>query len=136
MASFNKIIIVGYCGRDPETRYTPQGVGITSFSIATTEKRKDVEHTTWFKVVAFGRLAEIVNEYVKKGSQLYVEGRLKQDEYTDREGNKRTALEVTASEVQFIGSRADSGEQAGAKAAAFEAQKPVAAIDADDSVPF
>lgn len=139
MASFNKITIVGYCGRDPELKYTPQGTAVCNFSIATTEKRKDTETTTWFRVTAFGRLAEVVNEYVQKGKQVYVEGRLRQDEYTDRDGNKRTTLDVTASEVQFLGSRSDSGDShpaQSAKAAAFNAQKPVDVGADDDSVPF
>jgi single-strand DNA-binding protein len=92
--SFNKITIVGYLGRDPELRYTPQGTALCKMSIATTEKRKNVageteEHTTWFRVTAWGRQAELANEYLAKGRQVYVEGRFRLEEYTDREGQKR-----------------------------------------------
>jgi len=110
--SFNKITIVGYLGRDPELRYTPQGTALCKMSIATTEKRKNVtgeteEHTTWFRVTAWGRQAELANEYLTKGRQVYVEGRLRLEEYTDREGQKRFSAEVSATEIQFIGHRTD-----------------------------
>ncbi len=110
MASFNKIVIVGYLGKEPETRYLPDGTAVTNFSVATTEKRKgrggeSQEQTTWFRVSTFGKLAEVCAEYLTKGSQVYREGRLSQQEYADREGNKRVSLEVRASEVQFLGTR-------------------------------
>lgn len=112
MASFNKITIVGHLGRDPELRYTPQGTAVCNFSVATTEKRKDKtgesqEQTTWFRISVWGRQAEIANQYLAKGRQVYIEGRLRQEEYTDREGKIKTALEVMASDLQFIGSRGD-----------------------------
>jgi single-strand DNA-binding protein len=111
--SFNKITIVGYLGRDPELRYTPQGTALCKMSIATTEKRKNVageteEHTTCFRVTAWGRQAELANEYLAKGRQVYVEGRLRLEEYTDREGQKRFSAEVSATEIQFLGHRTDS----------------------------
>jgi single-strand DNA-binding protein len=107
MASFNKLIIVGYLGRDPELRYTPDGVAVCNFSIATTERRKDrngeqQDITTWFRVTAWRRTAEICNEYLRKGSQAYVEGRLRQEEYTDRDGNPRTSLAVDVTELKFL----------------------------------
>src|SRR5215813_11134652 len=110
--SFNKITIVGYLGRDPELRYTPQGTALCKMSIATTEKRKSVageteEHTTWFRVTAWGRQAELANEYLAKGRQVYVEGRLRLEEYIDREGQKRFSAEVSATEIQFLGHRSD-----------------------------
>src|SRR5262245_9891757 len=112
MASFNKIVIVGYLGRDPEIRYTPQGTAVCNFSIATTEKRKDrageaQDVTTWFRVSAWGRQAEVANQYLSKGKQVYVEGRLRQEEYTDRDGARRQSLEVNATDIQFLGTRAD-----------------------------
>ncbi len=111
--SFNKITIVGYLGRDPELRYTPQGTALCKMSIATTEKRKNVtgemeEHTTWFRVTAWGRQAELANEYLAKGRQVYIEGRLRLEEYTDREGQKRFSAEVSATEIQFLGHRAEA----------------------------
>jgi single-strand DNA-binding protein len=110
--SFNKITIVGYLGRDPELRYTPQGTALCKMSIATTEKRKNAtgemeEHTTWFRVTAWGRQAELANEYLAKGRQVYIEGRLRLEEYTDREGQKRFSAEVSASEIQFLGHRSE-----------------------------
>jgi single-strand DNA-binding protein len=118
--SFNKIIIVGYLGRDPELRYTPQGTAVCNFSVATTEKRKNVageteEHTIWFRVTAWGRQAEVAAEYLAKGRQVYVEGRLRREEYTDREGIQRTSLEVNASDIQFLGQRADTAERGAVK---------------------
>jgi single-strand DNA-binding protein len=115
MASFNKIVMVGYLGRDPEISYTPQGTAVCNFSIATTEKRKDrsgelQDHTTWFRVTAWGRQAENANQYLAKGRQVYVEGRLRQEEYTDREGILRTSLSVTATDIYFLDSRNGSAQ--------------------------
>src|SRR5262247_4017603 len=115
--SFNKITIVGYLGRDPELRYTPQGTAVCNMSIATTEKRRDArgeteEHTIWFRVTAWGRQAELAAEYLAKGKQVYVEGRLRIEEYTDRDGNLRTSPEVNANDIQFLGQRVENGERA------------------------
>lgn len=110
--SFNKITIVGYLGRDPELRYTPQGTAVCKMSVATTERRKNVagdmeEHTTWFRVTVWGRQAELANEYLSKGRQVYIEGRLRLTEYADRDGNPRISPEVNASDLQFLGQRGD-----------------------------
>jgi single-strand DNA-binding protein len=115
MASFNKITIVGYLGRDPEIRYTPAGDAVCTFSVATTDKKKDgTDETTWFRITTWRRQAEVANQYLSKGKQVYIEGRLKAQEYTDRDGNKRTSLEVTATDMQFLGSRGD--DEAGGSA--------------------
>jgi single-strand DNA-binding protein len=113
--SFNKITIVGYLGRDPEMRYTPQGTAVCKLSVATTERRKNVagepeEHTTWFRVTVWGRQAELANEYLSRGRQVYVEGRLRLEEYTNREGNPRISPEVNATDIQFLGQRSDSAQ--------------------------
>jgi single-strand DNA-binding protein len=118
--SFNKITIVGYLGRDPELRYTPQGTAVCNFSVATTEKRKNArgeteEHTIWFRIAAWGRQAELAAEYLAKGKQVYVERRLRREEYTDREGIQRTGLEVNASDIQFLGQRGDTTEHGAEK---------------------
>jgi len=110
--SFNRIIIYGYLGRDPELRYTAQGTPVCSLSIATTERRKDrngemQDHTTWFRVTCWNRMAETVSQYLSKGSPAYFEGRLRTEEYTDRDGKPRTSLEVNATDFQFIGKRDD-----------------------------
>jgi single-strand DNA-binding protein len=116
MASFNKITIVGYLGRDPELRYTPQGVAVCNINVATTERRKDPRSgepqdvTTWFRVSLWRRHAELANQYLSKGKQVYIEGRLRQEEYTDRDGQKRTSLVVEATDMQFLGAK---GEEAG-----------------------
>ncbi len=118
MSSFNKITIVGYLGRDPELRYTPDGTAVCNFTIATTEKRKDIagaerETTTWFRVTAWRRTAEIAHEYLAKGQRVYVEGRLRLETYTDREGAQRFSVEVTATEIHFLESRQTGGDQSG-----------------------
>jgi len=110
VASFNKVTIVGYLGRDPELKYTPTGTAICKFSVATTEKRGEQQTTTWFRVTAWGRQGELANEYLSKGSQVYVEGRVSLQTYTDREGQTRSTLELNASDVQFLGKK---GEQSG-----------------------
>jgi len=106
--SFNKIILVGNLGRDPELRYTGSGTPVCSFSVATTEKRKDAsgqytEETTWFRVTAWQKMAETASQYLQKGRQVYIEGRLRSDSYTDRDGKERYNLEVTATDMKFIG---------------------------------
>lgn len=147
MASYNKIIIVGYLGRDPELRYTPQGNAVCNFSVATTEKRKNVagepeETTTWFRVAAWGRLAELCNEYLVKGRQVYIEGRLRQQEYMDREGNRRQSLEVNATEVQFLdshgGSRDEKSQEREERSSAPSKQqsRKQAPRAEDDDIPF
>lgn len=112
--SFNKITLVGNLGRDPELRYTPQGTAVCNFSIATNEKRKDKtgdlqDVTTWFRVTLWNKQAENAAKYLTKGSQIYIEGRLRVEEWTDRDGKGRFTLEVQATDMQFIGSRGESG---------------------------
>lgn len=107
MASFNNITIVGNLGRDPELRYTPNGTPVTQFSMATNDNYRrggdDVQVTTWFRVTVFGRQAEAVSQYMVKGRQCCVIGRLRAEEWTDRDGKVRTTLEVTADHVKFLG---------------------------------
>lgn len=106
MASFNKITIVGYLGKDVETRYLPDGTAVASFSVATTEKyKKDgewQEKTMWFKVNVWGKQGEACAQYLAKGAQVFIDGRLSVQEYADRDGNQRTSLEVRANDVQFL----------------------------------
>jgi single-strand DNA-binding protein len=131
MASFNKIMIVGYLGRDPELRYTPQGTPVCDFSIATSERRKDKsgelqEVTTWFRVSLFGRQAELASQYLTKGRQVYVEGQLSQREWTDKDGGTRTTLEVRGSDVQFLSPASDSEQAQPQPARAASAKAAVA----------
>ena len=105
--SFNKIIVVGNLGRDPELRYTPQGTAVCSFTMATNERRKGQagepqDVTTWFRVTVWGKQAETVSKYLTKGRNVYVEGRLHVGEWADKDGKQRYTLEVNATDVRFI----------------------------------
>ncbi|MCC2636226.1 MAG: ssb [Ramlibacter sp.] len=119
MASVNKVILVGNCGRDPEVRYLPSGQAVANVSIATTSKRKDrtsgemVEETQWHRVSFFDRLAEIVGEYVKKGSPIYVEGRIVYRKFTNKDGVEQNATDIVANEMQLLGSRQGMGAPSG-----------------------
>jgi len=106
--SINKAIIVGRLGQDPELRKTNTGTAVANFSVATSETYKDEEITEWHRVVCFDRLAEICGEYLAKGRQVYVEGKLKTRTYTDRDGNERKSTEIKAYTVDFLGSRSDA----------------------------
>lgn len=106
--SFNKIIVVGNLGRDPELRYTPQGTAVCDFSIATNEKKRDKsgemqDVTTWFRITTWNKQAETASKYLTKGKSVYIEGRLRVEEYTDRDGKTRFSLEVNATDMQFLG---------------------------------
>jgi len=106
--SFNKIVVVGNIGRNPEVKFTPQGQQVCEFSVATNEKRTNGEiETTWFQISLWGKLAENTSQYLSKGREVYIEGRLRVREWTDREGRTRFSLEVNATEVRFLGNRAN-----------------------------
>ena len=153
MASINKVILVGNLGRDPEVRYTPDNNAITNISVATTDRYKDKhtgeqkEITEWHRVVFFNRLAEIAGEYLKKGSQVYIEGRLRTRKWTDQSGVDKYTTEIIADQMQMLGSRSggsgggvayDDGygapAAAPAQARAPAAKKPV--DDLEDDIPF
>lgn len=161
MASVNKAILVGHLGRDPETRYLPDGGAITNVSLATSDSWKDKttgerkEQTEWHRVVFFGRLAEIAGEYLKKGSLVYVEGALRTRKWQDKDGNERYTTEVRADTMQMLGGRNGAGqdghEQPAARAPArkqqqqpelSERRQPAAAgggghfDDMEDDIPF
>src|SRR5918911_375448 len=137
-STFNSATIVGYVGRDPERRSLPGGDPVTDFSVATTERWRtqggqEREQTTWFRVSCFGRLAAVANDYLHKGSYVYVEGPLTQREWTDREGVRRTTLEVRARELRMLDRAADrQGEPAMATANAPAATSPTPV----DKTPF
>jgi len=119
MASVNKVIIVGNLGRDPETRYMPSGDAMTSITVATTDSWKDKssgekkEQTEWHRITFFGKLAEIAGQYLKKGSQVYVEGSLRTRKYTDKDGVEKYATDIKADSMQMLGSRQGMGGGAG-----------------------
>ena len=152
VASICKVILIGHLGRDPESRYMPNGEQVTSISVATTESWKDKsgnkqEHTEWHRISFFGKLAEIAGQYLKKGSQVYVEGRIRTRKYTDREGIERYATEIIGDTMQMLGSKQDGSTQpAGTKRPAQHNSYAEAkqtgrrnnppANDPDDDIPF
>ena len=163
MASVNKVILIGNCGRDPEVRYLPSGQAVANVSIATSSRRKDrntgetVEDTQWHRVTFYDRLAEIAGEYVKKGRPIYVEGRLKYGSYTDKTtGVEKNTVDIIATELQLLGGRegmggpgaggGGGGEEGYSRPAARPAAAPAAAKpapaakgnfdDMDDDIPF
>lgn len=115
MASVNKVILVGNLGADPETRYLPSGDAVANIRLATTDRYKDKasgefkELTEWHRVAFFGRLAEIVNEYLKKGSSVYIEGRIRTRKWTDQAGQERYSTEIVADQMQMLGGRGGAG---------------------------
>ena len=118
MASVNKVILVGNLGRDPEIRYLPSGDPVANITIATSSKYKGkdgnmVEETEWHRITFFGRLAEIVGQYLKKGRSVYVEGRLKTRKYTDKDGVEKYGTDIVAHEMQMLGGREGLGEPSG-----------------------
>ncbi|MCD6582912.1 MAG: single-stranded DNA-binding protein [Desulfuromusa sp.] len=116
--SVNKVILVGNLGKDPELRYTPSGTAVVTFSLATTERYKDRDgnkqtKTEWHNIVAWRQLAEICGKYLHKGKQIYVEGKIQNRSYDDRDGNKRYISEVVVNEMQMLGSRDDNQQGGG-----------------------
>jgi single-strand DNA-binding protein len=115
MASVNKVILLGNCGRDPEIRYLPSGQAVANVSIATSSRRKDkntgesIESTEWHRVTFYDRLAEIAGEYVRKGRPIYVEGRIKYGKYTDQAGVEKNTVDIIATELQLLGGREGMG---------------------------
>ena len=144
----NKVILVGNLGADPETRYMPSGGAVTNINIATSKSWKDKstgdqqERTEWHRVVFFSRLAEIAGEYLRKGSQVYVEGELRTRKWQDRDGNDRWTTEIVADEMQMLGGRPGAAPSApmpargGAEPAEPAAAAAAASNDLDDDIPF
>lgn len=139
----NKVIIVGNLGQDPETRYMPSGGAVTNLRIATNESWKDKQtgeqkdRTEWHRVAMFGRLAEISAEYLRKGSQVYIEGKLRTRKWQDKDGNDRYTTEIVADEMQMLGGR--SGGGAPAMSSSAEQSAPSGggvSDDFDDDIPF
>ncbi len=149
MASVNRVILIGNLGKDPETRYLPSGDAVANFSIATTEKFKDKsgaqqEHTEWHRISFFGRQAEIAGEYLKKGSPVYVEGRIRTRKWQDKEGQDRFTTEIVGDRMQLLGSRGGSENMAREPAPASSgggekrapAKKGGGFDEMDDDIPF
>ncbi|HEY0663593.1 MAG TPA: single-stranded DNA-binding protein [Thiobacillaceae bacterium] len=148
MASVNKVILIGNLGADPETRYLPSGDAVTNIRIATSEKWKDKsgeqqEHTEWHRIAFFGKLAEIAGEYLKKGSPVYVEGRIRTRKWQDKDGQDKYSTEIVADRMQLLGGRGGGSEpMARESAPAASAAKPQARKggggfdEMDDDIPF
>lgn len=140
----NKAQIIGNLGRDPEMRYLPSGDAVANISVATTEKWKDKasgemkEHTEWHRISFFGKLAEIAGQYLKKGSTVYVEGKIQTRKYTDKDGAEKFATEIKGEVMKMIGGKSEHGEQqaAPAKQPARQAAAPSGFEDMDDDIPF
>lgn len=150
--SFNKITIIGNLGRDPELRYTPQGTAVCDFSVAVNDRKRDKagewqDVTTWFKITFWGKQAENASKYLTKGRQVYIEGRLQVEEWTDRDGNNRHTLAVQGADIQFLGGdgRGEGNEQNSSSESSytsssassnddFSGQTPTASND--DDIPF
>lgn len=135
--SFNKIILVGNLGRDPELRYTPQGTPVCSFTLATNERRRDKsgetqDQTTWFRVTLWGRQAETASQYLTKGRPIYIEGRLRVEEWTDKDNRSRYTLEVHATDMQFIGGKGDEPSRSSAPSPLDTQEADIS----DDDIPF
>ena len=141
MASLNKVILIGNLGRDPESRELSNGMA-TNFSIATSRKYRNasgetVEETEWHNVAIFGKLAEIAAKYMKKGSSVYVEGRIRSRKYQAKDGTEKTAYEIIGESFQFLGGRGDGEETAAPKPAPKKAARPSKVDDLEgDDVPF
>ncbi|MBP9714081.1 MAG: single-stranded DNA-binding protein [Sterolibacterium sp.] len=147
MASVNKVILVGNLGKDPETRYMPNGDAVTNITLATTESWKDKasgekkEATEWHRVVFFRKLAEIAGQYLKKGSQVYIEGALKTRKWQDKDGQDRYTTEIVADEMKMLGGKSE-GAQAAPRSESAPAQSPTqrpvspSFDDMADDIPF
>ena len=143
MASVNKVILVGNVGRDPETRRLPSGDTVTNISIASTDRYKDNqsgamrENTEWHRVAFFGKIAEIAEKYLRKGSQVYVEGRLRTRKWTDQSGQEKYSTEIVAETMQMLGSRpAGAGESGSYSPPASQGAAPRIQDMPDDDIPF
>ena len=138
----NKVIIVGNLGQDPDTRYMPSGDAVTNLNIATNESWKDKQtgeqkdRTEWHSVAMFGRLAEIAAEYLRKGSQVYIEGKLRTRKWQDKDGNDRYTTEIIADEMQMLGNKASSGAPATSDSPPTSAPPQSSENDFDDDIPF
>lgn len=134
--SVNKVILIGFLGDAPETRFTQQGKPVTKFSVAVNENWKDAqgtkqEHVEWFRIVCFGRLAEVSGEYLQRGRHVYLEGRLQTRKWEDRQGEKRTSVEVVASQMRILDRAPNNGNGANA----VDPPEPTESADENDN-PF
>lgn len=138
----NKVIVVGNLGQDPDTRYMPSGSAVTNITVATNESWKDKktgeqkDRTEWHKVAMFGRLAEIAAEYLRKGSQVYIEGKLRTRKWQDKQGNDRYTTEIVADEMQMLGGRGGDGAPMSDEGPPPSPPPQGSSDDFDDDIPF
>jgi single-strand DNA-binding protein len=147
MAGVNKVILIGNLGKDPELRYTPGGQPVASFSLATTERWSDKngqrqDKTEWHNIVVWGKLAELANQYLKKGRSAYIEGRITNRSWDDRDGNKKYRTEIVANQIQFLGGAPVGGEPqpisepGPASDSSFDQSAPATSSVGEDDLPF
>jgi single-strand DNA-binding protein len=142
MAGLNKVILIGNLGKDPEIRYTPSGLAVANFSLATSEtwvkEGQRESRTEWHRVVAFGKLAEICGEYLSKGKQIYIEGKIRTEEWEDKEGNKRFTTKIIADQMLMMGSRdmADNQKSSTTSYKKSDIPEPPYPDTQDDDIPF
>jgi single-strand DNA-binding protein len=141
MSGVNKVILVGNLGADPDLRHTPSGTAVSNLRLVTTEvftnrEGEKTKRTEWHRVVVFGRLAEICNQYLKKGRQVYIEGRLQTREWEDKSGDKRYTTEIVATNMVMLGRAGDAGESAAQEFPAEEAATQEAPAGQEDDLPF
>lgn len=139
MSSINKVILIGRVGRDPEIRKMQSGKSVVNLSLATASKRKDrdgefVEDTQWHRLTAYDKLAEIIGQYVHKGSLLYVEGSLKYGKFTDKDGNEKNTTDIVIGQMQMLGGKGDS--QGDTRRNQENEQQRQQSFDEDDDIPF
>lgn len=138
MSGVNIVLIIGRLGKDPETRNTASGVAVCNFTVATSEKRKDGEHTEWHRIVTFGKTAELCQQYLTKGREVCIEGRIQTRQWDDKDGQRRYSTEIVASRATFLGSRGAGGTDVGARSASTQPSDEYtypAPVD-DSDVPF
>lgn len=142
MPNLNSVMLMGHLGADPETRSTPSGVHVTNMRIATTEKWKDkqsgaaMEKTEWHSIVLWGRLAELASEYLRKGSPIYIQGKLQTRKWQDKEGNDRYSTEIVAQSMQFLSSKGSGDRAAPAQREQRAPAQGPDTVDYDDDIPF
>ncbi len=141
MAGVNKAILVGRLGKDPELKYTPSGQAVASFSLATGEKWKDKdgnmqERTEWHNIIVWGRMAENAKEYLAKGRQVYIEGRIQTRSWDDKDGNKKYMTEIVVQNLQYLGSRSDQSSASPGGPPPEAAPQPADLAGEDDDLPF
>ena len=136
MSSVNKAILVGRCGQDPEVKFLPSGAAVANVSLATSEKYKEEVQTEWHRLVFFGKLAEIVGQYVTKGSLIYVEGKIKTRKWTDQSGQDRYTTEIVCDTMRMLGSKSDGQSQQQAAKDYAKASGGQMPHELDDDIPF